>query len=251
MNDLRRTAETPPGAQGQADWSTWPRVPLRSGPEELYALHLVLSWSRMEAVVWSPRKDLLAWLHGHNEAFRRLGGVPGVLRIDNEKTAIVSGAGPWGRVHPVYAAYARTLRFHVDAARPYAPGDKGKVERRIGDGRLWLLPPARLALADVEVANRLAAAATVVARASRVQRDANGLLRSALSALGEQDDVPIDEMVSAAAEQLGDDDPVWRLADRIARLRRTDPDDLELAIDWLDALLDRSERRAAGRRRRS
>jgi transposase len=146
----RRRVETPPGAQGQVDWSTWPRVPLRSGPVDLYALHLVLSWSRMEAVVWSPRKDLLAWLHAHNEALRRLGGVPGVLRIDNEKTAIASGAGPWSEVHPAYAAYARTLRFHVDAARPYAPGDKGKVERRIGDGRLWLLPPARLALADVD-----------------------------------------------------------------------------------------------------
>ena len=103
------------------------------------------TWATMRR---SPRKDLLAWLHGHNEAFRRLGGVPGVLRIDNEKTAIASGAGPWSTVHPVYASYAKTLRFHVDAARPYAPRDKGKVERRIGDGRLWLLPPARLGLAD-------------------------------------------------------------------------------------------------------
>ena len=146
----RRRVETPPGAQGQVDWSSWPQVPLRSGSEPLFALHLVLSWSRKEAIVWSPRKDLLAWLHGHNEALRRLGGVPGVLRIDNEKTAIASGAGPRSQLHPAYAAYARTLRFHVDAARPYAPGDKGKVERRIGDGRLWLVPPARLGLADVE-----------------------------------------------------------------------------------------------------
>jgi transposase len=118
-----RRVETPPGAQGQVDWSTWPRVPLRSGPTELYALHLVLSWSRMEAVVWSLRKDPLAWLHAHNEALRRLGGVPGVLRIDNEKTAIASDARPWSEVHLAYAACARTLRFHVDAARPYAPGD--------------------------------------------------------------------------------------------------------------------------------
>jgi transposase len=145
----RRRVETPPGAQGQADWSVWPRVALRHGPEELFALHFVLSWSRGEAVVWSERKDLLAWLAGHNAGLRRLGGVFGVLRIDNEKTAIASGAGPWSRVHPAYAAYARTVRFHVDAARPYAPGDKGKVERRIGDGRLWMLPPARLGLADL------------------------------------------------------------------------------------------------------
>jgi hypothetical protein len=42
------------------------------------------------------------------------------------------------------------VRFHVDATRPYAPGDKGKVERRIGDGRLWMVPPARLGLPDVD-----------------------------------------------------------------------------------------------------
>jgi hypothetical protein len=30
-----------------------------------------------------------------------------------------------------YATYARALRFHVDATRPRAPQEKGKVERRI------------------------------------------------------------------------------------------------------------------------
>ena len=146
----RRRVETPPGAQGQADWSSWPRVPLRTGPVALFAFHVVLSWSRKEVVVWSERKDQLAWLHCHNQAFVRLGGIPGVMRIDNERTAVASGAGPWSELHPAYASYADSMRFHVDAARPYAPGDKGKVERRIGDGRLYLVPPARLALAGLD-----------------------------------------------------------------------------------------------------
>ena len=106
-------------------------------------------------------------------------------------------------------------------------------------------------LADVEVATRLAAAATSIARASRVDREATELLRSALVGLAGPDDVPIDDVVSAAAERLGEDESLWRLADRIARLRGTDPDDVELAIDWLDALLARSERRSTGRRRRT
>jgi hypothetical protein len=38
---------------------------------------------------------------------------------------------PWGVVNERYAAYARALRFHVDATRPRAPEEKGKVERRI------------------------------------------------------------------------------------------------------------------------
>ncbi len=30
---------------------------------ELLALHMVLSHSRFEAIVWSRRKDQLSWLH--------------------------------------------------------------------------------------------------------------------------------------------------------------------------------------------
>jgi transposase len=139
----RRRVETPPGAQGQADWAEYPGVRIRDAVVDLHAFELALSWSRRDAVVWSEREDLLAWLEVHNQALRRLGGVPAVIRIDNLKTAIVRGAGPRGEVHPSYAAYARTLGFHVDAARPYCPGDKGKVERRIGHRRGALDPYAR------------------------------------------------------------------------------------------------------------
>lgn len=128
---VRRRVETPPGAQAQADWAEFRGVELCGEPRDLFAFHLVLSHSRFEAIVWSERTDELAWLAVHNAALRRLGGVPGVIRVDNTKTAIGWGAGPWGVINERYATYARTLRFHVDAARPRAPEDKGKVERRI------------------------------------------------------------------------------------------------------------------------
>jgi transposase len=128
---VRRRIETPPGAQAQADWGEFRGVVVAENPCDLFAFHLVLSHSRHEAIVWSERTDELAWLAVHNAALRRLGGVPGVIRVDNTKTAIATGAGPWGVVNERYATYARALRFHVDAARPYTPQDKGKVERRI------------------------------------------------------------------------------------------------------------------------
>jgi transposase len=127
----RRRVETPPGAQAQADWAEFRGVVVGEVPRDLFAFHLVLSHSRYEAIVWSERTDELAWLSVHNAALRRLGGVPGVIRVDNTKTAIGWGAGPWGVVNGRYAVYARTLRFHVDATRPRAPEEKGKVERRI------------------------------------------------------------------------------------------------------------------------
>jgi transposase len=128
---VRRRVETPPGAQAQADWAEYPGVVVGGERVDLSAFHLVLSHARHEAVVWSLRQDELAWLAVHNAALRRLGGVPAVIRVDNPKTAIASGAGPWGVVNERYAAYARTLRFHVDATRPRAPQEKGKVERRV------------------------------------------------------------------------------------------------------------------------
>jgi transposase len=127
----RRRVETPPGAQAQVDWAEFPRMRIGGEVIPLHAFHLVLSHSRMEAVVWSERADQLAWLHVHNEALGRLGGVAAVLRVDNVKTAVAKGAGPWGELNRTYREYAHTMRFHVDASRPRCPGDKGKVERRI------------------------------------------------------------------------------------------------------------------------
>ena len=56
---------------------------------------------------------------------------------------MVAGAGAWGTVHPVYERYAHTLLFHVDACAPRSPEAKGKVERRIRDGRAGWNPYRR------------------------------------------------------------------------------------------------------------
>jgi transposase len=117
----RRRVETPPGAQAQVDWAHFPAVRISGELVAAFALHLQLSWSRFGVIVWARSKDQLAWLHAHNEAFRRIGGVPATLRIDNEKTAISHGAGAWGEIHPVYRRYAQAVRFHVDACPPRSP----------------------------------------------------------------------------------------------------------------------------------
>jgi transposase len=140
---VRRRVETPPGAQAQADWAEFPGIVVGGEGLDLHAFHLVLSHSRAEAIVWSTRQDELAWLSVHNAALIRLGGVPAVIRVDNTKTAIGSGAGPWGVVNERYAAYARAMRFHVDATRPRAPQEKGKVERRVLAHRLGFDPRKR------------------------------------------------------------------------------------------------------------
>lgn len=149
----RRRVETPPGAQGQVDWGEFRGVPFVDGPRDLYALHVTLSFSRYDVVLWSERKDLVSWLWCHGEALRRLGGVPATMRVDNEKTAVSRGAGAWGEIHPAYRRYAEVARFHVDACAPRSPQAKGKVERRIRDQRLTADPRSKVwrELAELQV----------------------------------------------------------------------------------------------------
>jgi transposase len=126
-----RRVETPPGAQAQVDWGEFSNLDVGAGPQKLYAFVMVLSHSRKAVLVWSERMDQLSWHQAHNEALRRLGGVPAVLRIDNLKTGVAQGAGPWGEVNEAYGAYARSVGFHVDACLPRCPEHKGKVENKV------------------------------------------------------------------------------------------------------------------------
>lgn len=126
-----RRVETPPGAQTQTDWGEFPRMDVGEGAESLHAFVMVLSHSRMPAVVWSRDETQVSWLACHNGAYERLRGVAAVNRIDNLKTAIVQGAGAWGTIHPTYRAYARTVGFHIDACAPRQPQAKGKTEAKV------------------------------------------------------------------------------------------------------------------------
>jgi hypothetical protein len=135
--------ETPPGAQAQTDWGEFPSVDVGNGPEWLHAFVMTLSHSRKVALVWSRSEDELSWLHCHNEAFRRLQGIPAVNRVDNTKTAVVRGAGAWGVLNATYLAYAQAVRFHIDPCQPRAANAKGKVEAKVRLGRLRADPGIR------------------------------------------------------------------------------------------------------------
>jgi signal transduction protein with GAF and PtsI domain len=128
-------------------------------------------------------------------------------------------------------------------------------------------------LRDLELAGALAAEAAIVVRAGTLARDTTRLLAGALTSLvggtgpagsaadGPSDDhgadlartldpATIDQLVAAATEGLAasTEDATWRLAERLARLREVDPDAIDLAVEWLDALL-RHGARGDGRRR--
>jgi transposase len=125
-----RRIETPPGAQVQSDWLE-SNIDVDGETLRLYGFIMTLSHSRMTAVVWSRSMNQLAWHRVHNEAFVRLGGIAAVNRIDNLKTGVGRGAGPWGEINDCYRSYARTMGFHVDPHEVRQPQQKGKAERRV------------------------------------------------------------------------------------------------------------------------
>jgi GAF domain-containing protein len=113
---------------------------------------------------------------------------------------------------------------------------------------------AAFSLRDIELAGVFARQAAVAIRASRVDRDVASLLRATLADLAS--DAPpasaaIDELVAAATAGLDREDEtrLWALVEQVARVRRADPDALELVTDLLEALARRSERTNRTRRR--
>jgi len=131
---------------------------------------------------------------------------------------------------------------------------------------------AAFSLRDVELAGVFARQASVAIRASRVERDTATLLTSTLrrlaaagagtpdggAATGDDaaevdDDAVIEDLVGRATAELGRDDEsgLWRLADRVARLRDADPASVGLLADLLDVLVARGERERARRRGRA
>jgi hypothetical protein len=97
------------------------------------ALIFQLAHSRKSVVVFSVRRDLDAFLHGHVEAFRRLGGLPAMLRPDCLKTAIRRWRGLRSDLNATYRRFLEGLGVVAFPSRPGVPTDKGKVEKRIRD----------------------------------------------------------------------------------------------------------------------
>jgi GAF domain-containing protein len=97
-------------------------------------------------------------------------------------------------------------------------------------------------LHDIDLATAVAEAIAAALGRGRVGHDVRTLLETSLRDLTgtptADADAAFDALVSRAMASLPDaDDSTWRLADRIARLREADPESIDLAVDWLDALL--------------
>lgn len=106
---------------------------------------------------------------------------------------------------------------------------------------------AGFGLRDLDVASIFARQATVAIRASRVERDVAEMLRRVLVRLAADSGASEEALAGAVADAVADLDgdaaePLWALADAVARARRAAPEQVALVIEILDALARRAPR---------
>jgi transposase len=119
--------EVAPGEQAQVDFATF-RTPFGT----VYALLVVLSWSRVLWVRFGCQQDELTVLGGLHQAFVAFGGVPRTVLFDRMKTAVVGATADGSAVfNAELARFARHCGFTPRACQPYRAKTKGRVERSV------------------------------------------------------------------------------------------------------------------------
>jgi len=121
--------ETEPGVQAQFDFA---EVRLPWGKR--WALVVVLGYSRLLYVEFTPRQTALTVMLGLERAFHAFGGVPQELLFDQMKAVVVEdhrGSGGKLLENAEFLRFAAHWGFRIRACRPYRAQTKGKVERPI------------------------------------------------------------------------------------------------------------------------
>lgn len=125
--EIEQRFEVSPGYQAQVDFATF-----KTAFGTVYALLVVLSWSRDLWVRFFLHQDQLTVLSGLNQAFVAFGGVPKTVLFDRMKTAVARSQGDGRAVfNDEMLHFATYYGFRPVACRPYRAKTKGKVERAV------------------------------------------------------------------------------------------------------------------------
>jgi hypothetical protein len=97
----------------------------------VYALVMVLGYSRLLTVVFSFRTRLVDFLRCQAEALEFFAGVPRSLVYDNLKSVVLRRRGAEVSFNPQFLPFADRYGFRPRATWPGEPHEKGLVERPI------------------------------------------------------------------------------------------------------------------------
>jgi transposase len=126
--------QTPPGEEGQVDYGDGPMVrdPQTRKYRRTRLFVFTLGYSRKCVRLLTWRSSTRIWAELHERAFRRLGGAPSVVILDNLREGVLQPDIYDPTVNPLY----RDVLAHYDVTalpcRVRDPDRKGKVESGIG-----------------------------------------------------------------------------------------------------------------------
>jgi transposase len=126
--------ETAPGEEGQVDYGTGPMVrhPVTGKYRRTRLFALTLACSRKAVWLLTWKSSTQQWCELHEEAFRRLGGAPRTMVLDNLKEGVLEPDVYDPTINPLYRDMLAHYGVTALPARVGHPDRKGKVESTVG-----------------------------------------------------------------------------------------------------------------------
>ncbi len=123
-----------PGQEGQVDYGDGPMVrnPVTGKYRRVRMFALTLGFSRKSVWLLSFKSSSKIWSQFHETAFRRLGGAPAVIVLDNLKEGVLKPDIYDPTINPLYADVLGHYGATPLPCRVRHPDRKGKVESAIG-----------------------------------------------------------------------------------------------------------------------
>lgn len=145
---------TEPGQEGQVDYGTgpWVRHPKTGKYRRTRLFALTLGCSRKAVWLLTWRSSSQEWCELHERAFRRLGGAPRTIVLDNLREGVVAADVHDPTINPLYRDMLAHYGVVALPARVGHPDRKGKVESSIGFAQKT--PLAGLRFESLEEAQR-------------------------------------------------------------------------------------------------
>ena len=130
----RAVIQTAPGEEAQVDYGEGPMVrdPAMGKYRRTRLFVLTLGFSRKSVRLLTLRSSARIWAELHEQAFRRLGGAPRVIVLDNLKEGVLRPDWYEPTLNPLYRDVLAHYGVTALPCRVADPDRKGKVEAGVG-----------------------------------------------------------------------------------------------------------------------
>jgi transposase len=120
--------ETPPGYQGQMDWSPYTVNFTRTGRQKVLCFSYILGFSRRQYIDFTTDRKFYTLIRRHQDAFAHFNGIPRTCLYDGEKTVILRWEAGQPVFNPAFVAFITHYHCRPVGCLPGRAKTKGKIE---------------------------------------------------------------------------------------------------------------------------